>query len=130
VLKLLREIRDSHGTAILFITHDLGVVAELCDRVYVMYAGAIVEQGPVRAIFTRPSHPYTEALLRATPTALTATAELMSIPGQIPAPTALPPGCRFADRCPSAFPRCRTPPPDFTVAPAQSARCWLHEAAA
>ncbi|MGH6912244.1 MAG: ABC transporter ATP-binding protein, partial [Geminicoccales bacterium] len=100
VLTLLREIRRDHGTAILFITHDLGVVAELCDWVYVIYAGAILEQGSVPAVFTRPAHPYTQALLRATPTVRNLQDELLSIPGQIPAPDALPEGCRFADRCP------------------------------
>ncbi|MFO1055433.1 MAG: ABC transporter ATP-binding protein [Dongiaceae bacterium] len=124
VLRLLREIRDEHGTAILFITHDLGIVAELCDRVYVMYAGAIVESGPVARIFGRPAHPYTQALLRATPTIRAVTGELQSIPGQIPLPSALPAGCRFVDRCPLAFERCREEPPLLPVGGAQASRCW------
>jgi peptide/nickel transport system ATP-binding protein len=127
VLKLLREIRQSHGTAILFITHDLGVVAELCDWVYVMYAGAIVEQGAVEQIFTRPSHPYTQVLLRATPTIHSVQQELLSIPGQIPLPTQLPEGCRFSDRCPSRLERCREEPPAFAVEAEHTARCWLQE---
>ena len=85
VLKLLREIRDTHGTAILFITHDLGVIVELCDWVYVMYAGSVLEEGPVDRLFAHPAHPYTQMLLRATPTVRTVQAELLSIPGQIPA---------------------------------------------
>jgi oligopeptide/dipeptide ABC transporter ATP-binding protein len=125
VLKLLREIRDTHGTAILFITHDLGVIAELCDWVYVMYAGAVLEQGPVARLFARPSHPYTQALLRATPTVRTVQAELVSIPGQIPSPWALPAGCRFAERCPRRFERCAEEPPLLAVEAAHSARCWL-----
>jgi oligopeptide/dipeptide ABC transporter ATP-binding protein len=127
VLKLMREIRDTHGTAMLFITHDLGVVAELCDWVYVMYAGAVLEQGPVERIFLRPSHPYTQALLRATPTVRTVQEELVSIPGQIPSPFELPSGCRFADRCPHRFEKCAQEPPHLAVEAEHSARCWLVE---
>ena len=125
VLNLLREIRDSHATAILFITHDLGVVAELCDWVYVIYAGVIVEQGSVEHVFDRPGHPYTQALLRSTPTVRTVQAELVSIRGQIPSPWDLPPGCRFAERCPHRFERCAAEPPDLPVGPDHTARCWL-----
>jgi peptide/nickel transport system ATP-binding protein len=125
VLRLLREIRNSHGTAILFITHDLGVIAELCDWVYVMYAGAVLEQGPIAELFTRPSHPYTQMLLRATPTVRSVQAELVSIPGTIPPPFELPSGCRFADRCPYRFERCASEPPHLTVQSEHSARCWL-----
>jgi peptide/nickel transport system ATP-binding protein len=125
VLNLLCEIRDSHGTAILFITHDLGVVAELCDWVYVIYAGVIVEQGAVEDVFARPGHPYTQALLRSTPTVRTAQAELVSIRGQIQSPWNLPPGCRFAERCPHRFERCAAKPPELPVGPDHTARCWL-----
>ncbi len=128
VLRLLREIRDTHGTSVLFITHDLGVIAELCDRVYVMYAGTIVEQGPVRALFAHPAHPYTQALLRATPTVHSVTGELAAIPGQIPLPADWPAGCRFADRCPVAFAKCASAPPLFPVGPAHRSRCWRSEA--
>jgi peptide/nickel transport system ATP-binding protein len=128
VLKLLQEIRADHGTAILFITHDLGVVAELCDRVYVIYAGAIVEQAAVEAVFTRPAHPYTEALLRATPTVRTVQEKLLSIPGQIPSPLAVPAGCRFGERCPHRFERCATEPPQLDAGADHTARCWLLEA--
>ena len=127
VLKLLREIRDTHGTAILFITHDLGVIAELCDWVYVMYAGAILEQASVAQLFARPSHPYTQALLRATPTVRTVQEELLSIPGQIPSPFELPEGCRFADRCERRFERCVNEPTLLPVEAGHSARCWLIE---
>ncbi len=125
VLKLLREIRDTHGTAILFITHDLGVIVELCDWVYVMYAGAIIERAPVARLFARPSHPYTQALLRATPTVQTVQEELLSIPGQIPSPFELPEGCRFADRCEQRFGRCAREPKFMAVEAGHSARCWL-----
>ena len=127
VLKLLREIRDTHKTSILFITHDLGVIAELCDWVYVIYAGQIMENGHVDDIFADPSHPYTQALLRATPTVRTVQEELTSIPGQIPSPFAMPPGCRFADRCPFRFERCEIDPPAFHVGGEHIARCWLRE---
>jgi oligopeptide/dipeptide ABC transporter ATP-binding protein len=127
VIKLLREIRDTHRTSILFITHDLGIIAGLCDWVCVMYAGAIVEQGSVEQIFRHPAHPYTQALLRATPTVHTVHDELLSIPGQIPLPSELPVGCRFADRCQLSFERCLKEPPDFEFEPGHTARCWLCE---
>jgi oligopeptide transport system ATP-binding protein len=127
VLHLLREIRDTHDTSVLFITHDLGIVAELCYRVYVMYAGTIVEQGPVRALFARPAHPYTQALLRATPSVHAVTGELAAIPGQIPSPRDWPAGCRFSDRCPLVFARCGSVPPLIPVAPGHHARCWRAE---
>jgi peptide/nickel transport system ATP-binding protein len=125
VLRLLREIREKHDTAILFITHDLGVIAELCDWVYVMYAGAVVEQGPVESIFAQPGHPYTQMLLRSTPTVRTVQEELLSIPGTIPQPFELPSGCRFADRCPYRFGRCASEPPHLILDSEHSARCWL-----
>src|ERR1700722_319552 len=111
VLQLVREIRNEHRTSIFFITHDLGVVADLCDRVYVMYAGAIVEEGPVDRIFERPSHPYTRGLLRATPALHGPKEALTPIPGQIPLATERPEGCRFVDRCALAIDSCRSPPP-------------------
>ena len=125
VLRLLREIRDTHGTAILFITHDLGVIVELCDWVYVMYAGAILERAPVARLFERPSHPYTRALLRSTPTVRTVQEELLSIPGQIPSPYELPEGCRFADRCERRFEPCTREPEIMEVEAGHGARCWL-----
>jgi oligopeptide/dipeptide ABC transporter ATP-binding protein len=128
VLQLLREIRDTHGTAVLFITHDLGLVTELCDRVYVMYAGNVVEQGPVRELFVRPAHPYTQALLQATPTVHSVTTHLAAIPGQVPSPRDWPAGCHFADRCPVAFERCATHPPLFPVGEGHLSRCWRQAA--
>jgi oligopeptide/dipeptide ABC transporter ATP-binding protein len=128
ILRLLREIRDTHRTSILFISHDLAVVAGLCDRLYVVYAGAVIEQGSVERIFSHPSHPYTEALLRATPTVRAVQSELHSIRGQIPLPWLLPAGCRFADRCDVAFARCNEEPPAFILAPGHTARCWRCEA--
>lgn len=127
VLSLLRDVRDEHGTAILFITHDLGVVAEVCDWVYVMYGGRIVEQGSVESIFSKPSHPYTQALLRATPSVDAKQEELVSIEGRIPSPFEWSPACRFADRCPFRFARCAEEPPLLTVDSEHAARCWLVE---
>jgi oligopeptide/dipeptide ABC transporter ATP-binding protein len=125
VLRLLREIRERHGTAILFITHDLGVISELCDWVYVMYAGSVLEQGPVETIFDNPAHPYTQMLLRATPTVGTVHEDLLSIPGTIPQPFELPAGCRFADRCPYRFAPCGREPPLLQANSGHEARCWL-----
>lgn len=124
VIKLLKEIRDEHGTAILFITHDLGLVSDFCDRVYVMYAGRIVEEGPVGDIFEHPRHPYTAALLRATPSAIAKVDQLDAIPGQVPISGELPPGCVFAPRCAFAQPSCDNPPPLTEIAPGRRLRCW------
>lgn len=127
VLWLLREVSQIHGTAILFITHDLGVVAEVCDWVYVMYAGRIVEEGSVESIFENPSHPYTQALLRATPSVEATQEELVSIEGRIPSPFNWSSACRFADRCPSRFERCVEEPRLLAVHAEHTARCWLVE---
>src|SRR6202041_2313360 len=123
VLQLVREIRNEHRTSIFFITHDLGVVADLCDRVYVMYAGAIVEEGTVDRIFERPSHPYTRGLLRATPALHGPKEALTPIPGQIPLATERPEGCRFVDRCALAIDSCRSPPPWVEIETDHRALC-------
>ena len=123
ILRILADIRERYSPAILLITHNLGIVAEACDRVAVMYAGRIVEQGPVHDIFAAPKHPYTQALLRST-ISLT-TRELNSIPGAPPDLVAPPPGCRFHPRCEHAMLVCPTKqPPPFG---AQRAECWLHD---
>jgi peptide/nickel transport system ATP-binding protein len=123
VLQLVREIRNEHQTSILFITHDLGVVSDLCDRVYVMYAGAVVEEGPVDRLFERPSHPYTRGLLRATPVLHGPRQALAPIPGQVPLATERPRGCRFVDRCAFAIDSCHTPPPWVEVETGHRALC-------
>jgi oligopeptide/dipeptide ABC transporter ATP-binding protein len=107
IIDLLRELRAATGTAILLITHDLGVVAEIADRVAVMYAGRIVEEAPVARLFARPQHPYTIGLLGAVPRIGGGRGPLATIEGNVPDPLRLPPGCRFAPRCPFAEPRCR-----------------------
>ncbi len=106
ILELLREIRNEHGTGILLITHDLGVVAEMCERVAVMYAGRLVEQASVRDLFLHPAHPYTQGLLNSLPT-LTRS-RLEPIEGQPPTITEIPPGCSFTPRCKERMPVCET----------------------
>ncbi len=123
VIALLREVRDGHGTSILFIAHDLGLVADFCDRVYVMYAGRIVEAGPVDSVFESPRHPYTRALMAATPS-IAAPQRLDAIPGQIPPLDEVVHGCIFAARCPRAADRCHDDPPFFEMGPHHSVRCW------
>jgi len=127
-LELLKEIQERTALAMLFITHDFGIVARMCDRVAVMYAGRIVESGPVRAIFRAPRHPYTEALMASVPRMDASVERLPSIEGQPPALHRLPDGCRFAPRCDYADDRCRREyPPVFAVGPAHEASCWRAE---
>jgi peptide/nickel transport system ATP-binding protein len=127
VLELLREIRERHGTAILLITHDLGVVADLCDSMVVMYAGRIMEEGPVAAVFDRPAHPYTEALLRATPR-IDGDVEIEPIGGQTSVAAGVETGCRFRDRCPHRFDRCIEEPGMIEIGADRRSRCWLEDA--
>ena len=117
ILDLIRKLRDELHLSVLFVTHDLGVVAEICDRVVVMYAGQIVEQGSIDAIFTTPSHPYTEGLLRATPHSGTRGEELFVIPGSVPPAHLFPTGCRFAPRCPYVRDACVAAPVPFVPVP-------------
>jgi oligopeptide/dipeptide ABC transporter ATP-binding protein len=125
-LALLRDLQRAHGLALIFITHNLGIVAKMCDSVAVMYAGRLVESGSVRQIFNAPAHPYTKALIESIPRLGDATARLTAIDGQPPDPTALPSGCAFHPRCPRAMEQCRAEaPPAFPVAPGQIAACWL-----
>ena len=115
ILELLRELGRRTGASILLITHDLGVVAEVCDRVAVMHAGQIVEVGAVRAIFARPRHPYTQALVRSIPR-IDRDVTMEPIPGMVPSLLAPPPGCRYADRCPRVLDVCRHDRPALRVA--------------
>lgn len=111
ILELLDKLRQKLGLSILFVTHDLGVVAEMCDTVLVMYGGVTAEYASVDAIYNHPQHPYTQELLRAFPDLTKPTERLASIPGYPPRLNALPPGCRFAPRCPAAFDRCHQEQP-------------------
>jgi oligopeptide/dipeptide ABC transporter ATP-binding protein len=130
-LRLVEELKRETGVSLIFITHDFGIVAKMCDRVAVMYAGRIVEIGPVRQIFDQPSHPYTQALIESVPAPNKKVDRLVSIPGQPPPLWDLPIGCRFADRCPHVMDKCRREyPPDFSVSTEadderHSAACWL-----
>jgi peptide/nickel transport system permease protein len=124
ILDLLRSLQERSGMAVIFVTHDLGVVADLCSRVLVMYAGQVVEEAPVEELFARPRHPYTEGLLAAIPQTGTAGERLASIPGVVPSALAMPTGCRFHPRCPYAVPECETAPVELTtVSDGHRARC-------
>ena len=124
ILELLAELRRELGLALLFITHDLGVVAQVADRIAVSYAGRIVETGPSREVLARPRHPYTAGLLRASPQLVRH--KLEPIPGAVPSLTALPPGCAFEPRCPLRVPECAAAMPDLREAgPGHTARCIL-----
>ncbi|WP_158243163.1 dipeptide ABC transporter ATP-binding protein [Acidimangrovimonas sediminis] len=129
VLDLIRGLRDSRGMGVLFITHDLGVVAEIADRVCVMYAGRVVEEGPVREVLQNPRMPYTRGLLAALPREDGRVARLQAIPGNVPAPRDMPPGCSFAPRCAAATEVCAAALPALEeVAPGHSVRCLRWQA--
>ncbi|HKP45575.1 MAG TPA: ABC transporter ATP-binding protein [Pyrinomonadaceae bacterium] len=134
ILELLNELRKHRELAVLLITHDLGVVAEVADRVAVMYTGRIVEEAPVAELFARPRHPYTEGLLRSVPkltAASVAKAEkLETIEGTVPSPTDLPPGCHFAPRCPYRMPRCTAEEIPLYRLEHADVRCVLYDLAA
>jgi peptide/nickel transport system ATP-binding protein len=128
ILELMHQLRDRVGTAIALITHDLGVVAEVCDRVNVMYAGVIVESAPVTELFRRPLHPYTQGLLAAVPRMDRPEQELSSIPGSVPNLISPPPGCRFHPRCPYAMPVCKERRPDLLPqGEDHGVACFLYE---
>ncbi len=131
ILDLMRNLRTKVDTAIILITHDLGVVAEMCDRVNVMYAGRIVEEAPIKELFKSPKHPYTAALIGSTPILGQVDKELTTIPGSVPNLVDLPEGCKFAPRClariENKLERCTEEEPDLIqIAPGHWTRCWLH----
>jgi oligopeptide/dipeptide ABC transporter ATP-binding protein len=131
ILELIQELRQRLGMAVMLITHDLGVVAEMCDDVAVMYAGRVVERGSAEAIFRSPQHPYTEALLHSIPLlGMTQAKPLKVIRGIVPNPLTWPMGCRFAARCDYAFDRCLREDPPLMDAGSQKAACWLVETGA
>ena len=119
ILRLLRDLQRELGMAVMLITHDLGVVAQVVNRVAVMYAGRVVEQGPVAAVFERPSHPYTRLLLQSIPSLDQAQRRLQVIPGMVPSLAEMPTGCRFHPRCPQARPACRERAPAMTPVSAE-----------
>ena len=131
ILDLMRTLQDELGTAIIMITHDLGVIADIARKVVVMYAGKVVEQAPVEQIFGSPNHPYTQGLLRSLPRvdkdASGAKQRLQEIPGIVPSLLNLPAGCKFASRCPSVMPQCHEQEPSLEpVAPNHYSACWLN----
>jgi len=128
ILELLARLREQLGLSVLFVTHDLGVVAEICDSVLVMYGGVVAEYSDVDTIYNRPRHPYTQELLKAFPDLTRPHGRLVSIPGYPPRLDALPPGCRFAPRCPAVFDRCHmSQPPLYPVEQGHVASCYLVE---
>ncbi len=128
ILDLMDDLKKDIGTSILFITHDLGVVAEVCDEVVVMYCGRVVEKADVRSLFAKPSHPYTKGLLGSIPKLGESVEELEAIPGNVPNPKYMPKGCKFAPRCSRAFAKCEEAEPGFyEVEEGHLCRCWLCE---
>lgn len=128
ILDLLRKLQEENNMALLLITHDLGVVAEMCERVVVMYGGKVVEQGDVRNLFKRPQHPYTQGLLNSIPKIVGERERLTPIRGNVPSLANMPKGCRFAPRCPHVMDVCRAEhPPLITVANDYQVNCWLAE---
>ena len=127
ILDLIRELNESMGTSVVFITHDLGVVSELCDTVIVMYTGHIVEQAPVKELFESPKHPYTKGLLNAIPKITRERNPLETIEGMVPNPTERIEGCSFSPRCPYATDQCRkAEPPMAELSDGRLVRCWQY----
>ena len=126
IIALLKELTREHGTSVMLVTHDMGVIAETADRVAVMYAGRIIEIGPVADIVHRPSHPYTRGLMDSIPALDRRLARLHQIDGAMPRLNAIPPGCPYNPRCPKVFDRCITARPGLMQAEATQAACWLY----
>lgn len=127
ILQLLKKLTNERGMAMLLITHDLGVVAQMADTVVVMYAGRMVEEAPVQELFTHPQHPYTKGLMHAAPTRESMlTKRLPTIKGTVPSPAAMPAGCPFAPRCPDVQNRCRTESPPLSSHANHKVYCWLY----
>jgi peptide/nickel transport system ATP-binding protein len=124
IIALLKRLCKEHGSAVMLVTHDMGVIAETCDRVAVMYAGRIVEMGPVHDVIHAPAHPYTAGLMGSIPSMEQDRERLLQIDGAMPRLNAIPPGCAFNPRCPHAQDRCRTERPDLADAGATRAACW------
>ena len=128
IIALLKRLCREHGTAVMLVTHDMGVIAETADRVAVMYAGRIAEIGPVRDVIQAPRHPYTEGLMGSIPTMAERRGRLVQIEGAMPRLTEIPPGCAFGPRCPKVFARCRRERPELAAAGgATRAACWLYD---
>jgi peptide/nickel transport system ATP-binding protein len=128
IIQLLKRICNDRGAAVMLITHDMGVIAETCDRVAVMYAGRIAEIGPVHEVINTPAHPYTLGLMASIPDMESERERLNQIDGAMPRLNAIPPGCPYNPRCPRAFDRCTRERPELLDAGATRAACWLHDA--
>ena len=126
IIMLLKNICKQRGAAVMLITHDMGVIAETCDRVAVLYAGRIAEIGPVHEVINHPAHPYTVGLMGAIPDITQEVERLSQIDGAMPRLNAIPPGCAFNPRCPKTFDKCKSARPDLMSAGATQAACWLH----
>ena len=126
-MDLLKRLSRDRGLSVLLVTHDMGVVAEVCDRVAVMYAGRVVEIGAVDAVTRAPAHPYTVGLVGAVPSLTVDRDRLLQIDGAMPRLDAIPSGCAFHPRCPHAFAPCDRVRPELLPAGATSAACWLHQ---
>jgi peptide/nickel transport system ATP-binding protein len=129
IINLLKTVCKQHGAAVMLITHDMGVIAETCDRVAVLYAGRIVEIGPVHEVINHPAHPYTAGLMAAIPDMTQDRERLHQIDGAMPRLNAIPPGCAFNPRCDRAVSRCKTERPSLMRAHATQSACWLNEVA-
>jgi peptide/nickel transport system ATP-binding protein len=130
IITLLKRLGREHGTAVMLVTHDMGVIAETADRVAVMYAGRIAEIGPVREVIRKPLHPYAQGLMGAIPTLSIEAERLVQIPGSMPRLSAIPPGCAFNPRCPHAFDRCRVDRPEPLDKGGHKVACHLYDSAA
>ena len=128
IISLLKRVCKDRGAAVMLITHDMGVIAETCDRVAVMYAGRIAEIGPVSEVINQPAHPYSMGLMAAIPDITVDRERLNQIDGAMPRLTAIPAGCAYNPRCPRVFDRCRVERPGLLAAGATRAACWLHDA--
>jgi peptide/nickel transport system ATP-binding protein len=128
IIQLLKRICKDRGAAVMLITHDMGVIAETCDRVAVMYAGRVAEIGPVHEVINQPAHPYTMGLMASIPDITVDRERLNQIDGAMPRLNAIPPGCAYNPRCPRAFERCMRERPELLHAGATRASCWLHDA--
>lgn len=128
ILDLMKKLKVDHDTSILLITHDLGVVAEMCNRVIVMYAGKVVEEANVKTIFHNPAHPYTKGLIKSTPRIIGEMKRLYSIPGNVPSINEMPEGCSFAPRCEYAMDKCHKEKPELRfIEEGHKSRCWLED---
>jgi peptide/nickel transport system ATP-binding protein len=127
IIALLKALAKEQGAAVMLVTHDMGVIAETCDRVAVMYAGRVVEIGPVADVIHRPAHPYTVGLMGSIPSMDDEREHLMQIDGAMPRLNVIPTGCAFNPRCPRVMDRCRSDRPDLLPAGATRAACWLHD---